>query len=347
MNKSLFIAALLSVASVASAQETFLFEGRVVNSSGIPIKDVTVSSPKLNVSMTTGYDGIFTLKLPVNADSISFAKEGMETYYDELVSQYKIVVVLEPLNSSCMAYSTYAKKMEGTAKLYYEAGLKFLAGEGNAEPDYMKAYASFSRAANMENHQAAYLLGKMYEEGQGIPQDYEKAIKWYEKALDNPEANVRLGLMYSGGTGVEQNYLTAAKYFFRAVNQGDTIRAKKYMEDIFAKGLADKDEIVIYEVVEKNAQFPGGEDECYKWLARNVRYPRRAQEIGAQGRVFVSFVVGRDGSIGDVSVTRSPDPSLSKEAIRVVSLMPKWEPATQGQKKVRSRFLLPIMFRLR
>ena len=108
----------------------------------------------------------------------------------------------------------------------------------------------------------------------------------------------------------------------------------------------EADDDRIFEVVEENAQFPGGDDACYKWLYDHIKYPAIAQEQGIQGRVFVRFVVNKDGSIVDVEVTRSPDPSLSKEAERVVKLMPKWKPARQGNKNVRSRFNLPVMFKL-
>ena len=102
----------------------------------------------------------------------------------------------------------------------------------------------------------------------------------------------------------------------------------------------------IYEVVEEKAQFPGGDEACMKWLAEHLKYPSICQEQGVQGRVFVSFVVNKDGSIVDVEIKRSPDPNLSKEAERVVKSMPKWKPARQGNRTVRSRFNLPVMFRL-
>lgn len=102
----------------------------------------------------------------------------------------------------------------------------------------------------------------------------------------------------------------------------------------------------VYDVVEVNASFPGGEAECMKWLQQNIKYPQICQEQGVQGRVIVAFVVNRDGSIDDVKVVRSPDEHLSAEAMRVVKLMPKWKPARQGNKTVRSRFNLPVMFRL-
>lgn len=102
----------------------------------------------------------------------------------------------------------------------------------------------------------------------------------------------------------------------------------------------------IFDVVEENAQFPGGDEACMKWLHDHIKYPSICQEQGVQGRVIVAFVVNKDGSIVDVKVVRSPDQHLSDEAVRVVKQMPKWKPARQGNRSVRSRFNLPVMFRL-
>ena len=102
----------------------------------------------------------------------------------------------------------------------------------------------------------------------------------------------------------------------------------------------------IFDVVEENAQFPGGDEACMKWLHDHIKYPSTCQEQGVQGRVIVAFVVNKDGSIVDVKVLRSPDQHLSDEAVRVVKQMPKWKPARQGNRSVRSRFNLPVMFRL-
>lgn len=102
----------------------------------------------------------------------------------------------------------------------------------------------------------------------------------------------------------------------------------------------------IHDIVEQNASFPGGEEACLKWLADNLKYPSICREQGVQGRVTVQFVVNRDGTIVDVEILRSPDENLSKEAERAVKAMPKWQPARQGNKTVRSRFRLPVTFRL-
>lgn len=102
----------------------------------------------------------------------------------------------------------------------------------------------------------------------------------------------------------------------------------------------------IFTVVEKQPEFPGGTAELFKYLSKAIKYPVIAQENGIQGRVVCSFVVNRDGSIVDIQVMRGVDPSLDKEAVRVISEMPKWEPGEQRGKPVRVRFILPVQFRL-
>lgn len=103
----------------------------------------------------------------------------------------------------------------------------------------------------------------------------------------------------------------------------------------------------IFEVVEESAEFvDGGMEGLNKYLAKNIRYPEVAQEAGIQGRVVVQFVVEKDGSATDIKVVRSVDPALDKEAERVVKSMPKWKPGKQRGKPVRSKFTLPVHFRL-
>ena len=84
------------------------------------------------------------------------------------------------------------------------------------------------------------------------------------------------------------------------------------------------DEEVIFQVVEEMPSFPGGMNECMMFLAQNMKYPVEAQEAKIEGRVIVQFIVDRDGSITDVKVVRSISPELDAEAVRVISLMPKW-----------------------
>lgn len=102
----------------------------------------------------------------------------------------------------------------------------------------------------------------------------------------------------------------------------------------------------IFVVVEEAPQFPGGESALMKYLNDNIRYPVIAQENGIQGRVTCQFVVERDGSISDVQVVRGQDPSLDKEAVRVIQGMPRWKPGKQRGAPVRVRYTLPVLFRL-
>ena len=108
----------------------------------------------------------------------------------------------------------------------------------------------------------------------------------------------------------------------------------------------DQDEHVIFKVVEKMPEFPGGNGELMKYFSNNVRYPVVALENNIQGRVIVQFTVRRDGSIADVQVVRSVDAHLDKEAIRLVSNMPKWKPGQQRGKAVHCKFTVPVTFKL-
>ena len=103
----------------------------------------------------------------------------------------------------------------------------------------------------------------------------------------------------------------------------------------------------VFEVVEKMPEFPnGGMPGLMKYLSDNIRYPEAAKVAGIQGRVTVVFVVDKDGSITNVKTLRGVDAELDKEAIRVISSMPKWIPGMQKGKAVKVRYTVPVMFRL-
>jgi protein TonB len=102
----------------------------------------------------------------------------------------------------------------------------------------------------------------------------------------------------------------------------------------------------IFTIVEQQPEFPGGETALLKYLSEHIKYPAFAQENGIQGRVTLSFTVEKDGSIANIEVMRSPADELSKEAVRVVSSMPKWKPGKQRGKPVRVKYVLPVVFRL-
>ncbi len=106
------------------------------------------------------------------------------------------------------------------------------------------------------------------------------------------------------------------------------------------------DEGEIFQVVEQMPEFPGGMQALMAYLSKNIKYPSVAQDNGIQGRVFISFVVNKDGSIVDPEVIKSVDAALDKEAMRVIKAMPKWNPGKQRGKPVRVKYTVPVLFRL-
>ena len=104
---------------------------------------------------------------------------------------------------------------------------------------------------------------------------------------------------------------------------------------------------LVGQVIGDMPEFPGGTEKLFEFLKENIHYPEIAEENGVQGRVVVTFVVEVDGSISETKVVKSVDSSLDEEAIRVVKLLPKWNPAMLNGKPVRSKYTLPITFRLK
>jgi protein TonB len=123
---------------------------------------------------------------------------------------------------------------------------------------------------------------------------------------------------------------------------GEVLKAQQVAIDEAPK----EEETKVFDVVEQMPSFPGGDAELMKFLSSHIKYPVVAEENGIQGRVIAQFVVERDGSISDVKVIKSVDPSLDKEAIRVLKSMPKWIPGKQNGAPVRVKYTVPVTFRL-
>lgn len=126
-------------------------------------------------------------------------------------------------------------------------------------------------------------------------------------------------------------------------SNGEVLKAK---EVIVQQEPPKVEENKIFDVVEQMPTFPGGDAALMKYLRDNIHYPTVAAENGVQGRVVVGFVVEKDGSISDVNILKGQDPSLDKEAMRVVKSMPKWIPGKQNGSSVRVKFQVPVQFRL-
>ena len=125
---------------------------------------------------------------------------------------------------------------------------------------------------------------------------------------------------------------------------GEILKAKEVIAE--PEPPKHEEENKVFDIVEQQPLFPGGPAALMKYISENTKYPVVAQENGVQGRVTVQFVVEKDGSISDVHVLRGVDPSLDKEAVRVVKSMPRWTPGKQNGITVRVNYRVPVLFRL-
>ena len=142
------------------------------------------------------------------------------------------------------------------------------------------------------------------------------------------------------------------------MQRGQAVRVKYTLPVMFRLGEASDnkeadtqqeakiDENGVHQVCEEMPEFPGGMQECMKWLGKNINYPAEAKEKGTQGRVIIQFVVEKDGSITEAKVARGVDPLLDAEALRVINSSPKWKPGKQGGQPVRVKYTIPVAFRL-
>ena len=133
---------------------------------------------------------------------------------------------------------------------------------------------------------------------------------------------------------------------FTVEGNDETAEVKHVEEKIAEPEPVKEEETKVFDVVEQMPSFPGGPSALMQYLNSNIKYPVVAEENGVQGRVVCTFVVEKDGSITDVRVVKSVDPSLDKEAMRVVKGMPKWIPGKQNGSAVRVKYTVPVTFRL-
>lgn len=129
-----------------------------------------------------------------------------------------------------------------------------------------------------------------------------------------------------------------------------TIERQEQQRPAVEPVLVSDDKAVVEErvcqAVEQRGSFPGGEAALYEWLKNTLKYPEQAWVNGVQGRVIVSFVIEKDGRVTNPKVVRGVSPELDAEALRVVGAMPKWTPGKNNGVAVRSRYDLPITFKM-
>ena len=142
---------------------------------------------------------------------------------------------------------------------------------------------------------------------------------------------------------------TACKSDVELVIPGDIVEVDDVTEGFIAPEVGEvenSDMVDVYTIVEQMPEFPGGEAELFHYISKNIRYPQAAKEKGIQGRVFIGFIIEKNGSISNVRNLRGVDSELDAEAIRIVESMPKWKPGMHNGEFVRVSYQIPIHFKL-
>ena len=243
-------------------------------------------------------------------------------------------------------------KLDGVWKKYYKDGSLECKGiyKDNELDGYWESYYSNDQLSVQKNYKNGKLDGpykSYFAYGfLGEVGNFKKGIK--DGVWEYYHGNGKLHLIgiYKDGKkdGIWKYYYESGHPDKRIIYNEDSILKEEYF---IVKG--DKiliDENKIFDVVEEIPEFKGGIDKLYEYLNQNISYPKMAKEKGIQGRVFVQFVVWRDGSIGNIKIVRGAHEALDNEAIRVVKNMPKWDPGRRRGKAVNVRFILPIKFKI-
>ncbi|MCK5370208.1 MAG: energy transducer TonB [Cyclobacteriaceae bacterium] len=120
------------------------------------------------------------------------------------------------------------------------------------------------------------------------------------------------------------------------------------IEDVISSfdDMKEEDVDVVHDIVESMPSFEGGISEFYKFVGKNLKYPAQARRMGIEGKVFVHFVVDKDGSLSDIKVVRGIGAGCDAEVLRIIRKSPKWNPGKQRGRPVRVRMMLPITFKL-
>ena len=130
------------------------------------------------------------------------------------------------------------------------------------------------------------------------------------------------------------------------MENGQPARARFFVPISFKTQKSAEEEGKVFEYLDDMPEFPGGQAEMMQWLSQNIQYPKEAVDGKIEGRVMISFVIEKDGSVSNAKVIRGIDESLDNEALRVVNAMPNWKPGMQDGQPVRARFNIPISFKL-
>ncbi|MBB4035711.1 protein TonB [Dysgonomonas hofstadii] len=179
-------------------------------------------------------------------------------------------------------------------------------------------------------------------------QEYIKMDKFVPPTITTDDKVNEDEVMKGMGELLEDPNTAIGKFQVDEGSTSETAKRKEFEEAVVGdgtgSGAAKKDEPVVF--AEIPPQFPGGNDEMYRFIAENLKYPIVDQEMGTQGRVTIRFVVSKTGEVTDLKLLKGISPTCDKEAMRVIKSMPRWIPGKQNGNPVAVYFTLPVVFKL-
>lgn len=176
-------------------------------------------------------------------------------------------------------------------------------------------------------------------EGQFVEQEITPIVRMEEKLPTPPPPPRLVDLLV-----IVDNTTEITEELDIVDSEADQTTAIDAAMQLYQKKEAAPEDVSIFIAPEEMPEFPGGKSALLHYLSQNVRYPAIAADNGVYGRVTVNFVVNKDGSVSDAKILRGVDPSLDKEALRLVYSMPQWKPGKQGGRPVRVSYSVPINF---
>lgn len=249
--------------------------------------------------------------------------------------------------------------------ILYEEGL-------GVEPNMPTAFGYYKRAADMGSAHAAFLAGQCYLEGSGTDKDITNALKYLEQSAMQKYGNELLGDLYYEGVEVPRNlekalswyrsgnaksydgksrfqlaylYYTFVKDYDKALDMLYQLHKEEYPDAfrVYQEVLSAKEEAKLPDTA---PSFPGGENALHQFIRDNMKYPKKSASKGIQGEVVLSFTVMKDGRLANFRVECGINPELDKEAVRLLLVMPKWNPATRQGQSMAAEVMQTITFAL-
>lgn len=350
-----------AVAEVKEATELSLpagdnvkVKGQVIDDFNGPIIGANVLVKGTNVGTITDNKGDFVIETTKDA-VLRFTFPGMkakEVAVKDVLGNLKVQLYSDgsaPVRSSDGSAPQKAKNLVRTATDPVFTMVEVMPEFPGGQDELLKFLAKSVKypVIAQQNGIQGRVIASFVVEKDGSIRDVE-VIKGIDPSLDQEAVRV-LSEMPNWTPGKQRGQAVAVKYTVPVTFRLERVEGKQKLP------AAGSDDVVVtayesdgpvFAVVEKMPEYPGGQTALLKFIAQTVQYPKEAQEKGLQGRVTVSFIINKDGSISDAEVITGLDPLLDQEALRVIGLMPKWTPGMQRGQAVKTKYTVPVTFRL-